>query len=49
VLSQNNFLYIGRKQLDKNGYYDPMIKLTQKKIDWIIKEKKKGIGTSEIL
>ena len=25
-----------------------MIKLTQKKIDWIIKEKKKGRGTSEI-
>ena len=48
VLSRNNFLYIGRKQLDKKGYYDPMIKLTQKKIDWIIKEKKKGRGTSEI-
>jgi len=31
--------YIYKEKLDKKGCYDPMIKLTQKKIDWIIKEK----------
>jgi hypothetical protein len=38
VVSRNHFLYIERDQLHNNGSYDPMIKLTHKKIDWIIKE-----------
>ena len=33
VLSRNNFLYIGRKQLDKKGYYDPMINQTHAEKD----------------
>jgi hypothetical protein len=48
VVSRNNFLYIGDHHLDLLISHKLMIKLNQKKIDWIIKQKEQRVSSSEM-
>ncbi|MGC9138890.1 MAG: hypothetical protein ACP5G5_07825, partial [Thermoplasmata archaeon] len=48
VISQNNFLYIGGYHLQPGNSIQSMVKLTQKKINWIIKQKENRMSSSEI-
>jgi hypothetical protein len=48
VISQNNFPYIGAYHLHPGNSIYPMGKLTQKKINWIIKQKENRMSSSEI-
>jgi hypothetical protein len=48
MVSQNNFIYMEGYLLDPYNSHNSMVKLTQKKNQWIIKQKGNRVGSSKI-